>query len=229
MAESTLEDLDLPTKVSLMKDSSSRPEARAGGAFCSLRSLWLFDVPLLGLGAAIAWSAAAAQDPVSAHRTLAWLLSWIGMALVIGHAGRSTGLWRTVAYPIVIGGTSVAVYYVAQYSYLEVGQDPALIALGRLPSAFFPQVAPGHLFQTVWRRGWKAIPLAFGLALDRRSHFPRCCFPAALDARSGADDVTGAWMAVAAAAVCSPWARSVSSVRGFSSEGCRRWYWLALR
>jgi O-antigen ligase len=128
---------------------------------------WLLELPLVAFGCAALITLGSAPDAGSAHQALAWLWGWIALALLTARVARRRGVWRAIAMLSIFAGTSVALYFVAQFSYLGVDPKiPLLSAIGRALSSGVPRVGQWFPFSNsvaTWLEG--LIPLGAGLAM----------------------------------------------------------------
>jgi O-Antigen ligase len=136
-----------------------------------IRSFSFFDLPLVLFGVAVIFAAGAAHDVSSAEQTLAWLLGGIAFAILSGHVAASDRLWHATAGAAAFVGGVMAIFFITQYSYLEVdAKIPILDAVGRFASSPFPRVGVWSPFSNSVAACLEGLfLLAAGLAFD--GHF----------------------------------------------------------
>jgi O-antigen ligase len=182
----------------------------------TVRSVCAFDLPVVAFATSALLATGAAHDVTSAHRAVAWAMGLAGMAVLVGWLARSRAAWGAVAMLAVGSGACVALFFVTQYSALEVESKIGTIdALGQMLSAAFPRLpiwAPFSNSAATWLEGlW---PLSIGLAADPRNRRVRLPVVVASAVMALALLLTmsrGAWVAILAGAIVWLSAQSVPS------------------
>jgi O-antigen ligase len=166
----------------------------------------LFDVPVVALCVSAAVTLGAVHDPKTAREAMAWLCGWGGLAILIGRISDHRRIWNLCATAVVLAAACVALYFIAQFSYLGVDPKvPALAAIGRLASSAVPRIGTWSPFSNSVATCLEGLML-FGVGLTLMPQTPAMRWvhvgaTAVIAIALGLTMSRGAWLGVAAGGV----------------------------